>query len=159
MVFKIDLDNPKWDWEYENFKDEKLIAEIERSKKNMKDNEWILTDNDSYQHIKKIKDCTYKLIQIQDNFDGEYKVFYGIIDVKFYIEKDKESVAKVISYYYGDDENVDSIQDIFDSFEEDRAYQLIAEMLFEDSIFEMSSLFHGEWEECQDFIDNYIKED
>lgn len=125
----------------------------------MESNKWILTDDDSYQHVRKVKDCTYELIQIQNNFDEEYKVFYGIIDVKFYIEKDKESVAKIISYYYGDDENVDSIQDIFDSFEEDRAYQLIAEMLFEDSIFEMSSLFHGEWEECQDFIDKYIKED
>lgn len=156
MVFKIDLDNPKWDWEYENFRDEKLIAEIKEEEEKMK-KEWILTDDDSYQHTKKVKDFIYELIQIQDNFDGEYKVFYGIIDVKFYIEKDKESVAKVISYYYGDDENVDSIQDIFDSFKEDRAYQLIAEMLFEDSIFEMSSLFHGKWEECQDFIDNYIK--
>lgn len=120
---------------------------------------WILTDNDSYQYAKRIKDSIYELIQIQDNFDGEFKVFYGIVDVKFYIERDKNSVDEVIKYYYGDDENVDSIQEIFDSFGEERGNELIAEMLFENDIFEMSSLFHGTWEECQDFIDNYIKED
>lgn len=119
-------------------------------------NEWILTDNDSMQYVREVKDSTYELIQIENDYDEKFKVFHGIIDVKFYIEKDRKSVAEVIAYYYGDDEDVDSIQDMFDSFGEERAYQLIAEMLFEDEIFEMSSMFHGDWEDCQEFIENYI---
>ena len=119
-------------------------------------NEWILTDNDSMQYVREVKDSTYELIQIENDYDEKFKVFHGIIDVKFYIEKDRKSVAEVIAYYYGDDEDVDSVQDMFDSFGEERAYQLIAEMLFENEIFEMSSMFHGDWEDCQEFIENYI---
>lgn len=119
-------------------------------------NEWILTDDDSMQYVREVKDSTYELIQIENDYDEKFKVFHGIIDVKFYIEKDRKSVAEVIAYYYGDDEDVDSIQDMFDSFGEERAYQLIAEMLFENEIFEMSSMFHGDWEDCQEFIENYI---
>ena len=123
----------------------------------MENNKWILTDDDSYQHVKKIKENIYKLVQIQE-FDTEYyKVYCGIIDVKFYIEKDKEKVNQVIAYYYGDDENTDSIQEIFNSFGEEKGNQYIAEMLFEDDIFEMTSLFHGNWEDCQEFVDNYIE--
>lgn len=123
----------------------------------MENNKWILTDDDSYQHVKKIKENIYKLIQVQE-FDAEYcKVYCGIIDVKFYIEKDKEKVNQVIAYYYGDDETTNSIQEIFNSFGEEKGNQYIAEMLFEDDIFEMSSLFHGNWEDCQEFIDNYIE--
>ena len=123
----------------------------------MENNKWILTDDDSYQHVKKIKEDIYKLVQIQEFNTEYYKVYCGIIDVKFYIEKDKEKVNQVIAYYYGDDENTDSIQEIFNSFGEEKGNQYIAEMLFEDDIFEMSSLFHGNWEDCQEFVDNYIE--
>lgn len=123
----------------------------------MENNKWILTDDDSYQHVKKIKEDIYKLVQIQEFNTEYYKVYCGIIDVKFYIEKDKERVNQVIAYYYGDDENTDSIQEIFNSFGEEKGNQYIAEMLFEDDIFEMSSLFHGNWEDCQEFVDNYIE--
>lgn len=123
----------------------------------MENNKWILTDDDSYQHVKKIKENIYKLIQVQEFDTGYYKVYCGIIDVKFYIEKDKEKVNQVIAYYYGDDETTDSIQEIFNSFGEEKGNQYIAEMLFEDDIFEMTSLFHGNWEDCQEFVDNYIE--
>lgn len=39
MIFKIDLDNPMWDWKYENFRDEQLIREEEEEAKKNKEKE------------------------------------------------------------------------------------------------------------------------
>lgn len=39
MCFRLDSDESMWDWEYENYRDEKLIAQIEKEEKEKKEKE------------------------------------------------------------------------------------------------------------------------
>lgn len=44
---------------------------------------WILTDDDSCQHVRKSNDSTFEVIDIYENGDGRYAVLFGqvVLDV------------------------------------------------------------------------------
>lgn len=167
-MFKIDLDNPMWDWEYENFRDEKLIEEIKQEENNMnKTNNWILTDNDSYQYVKEIDKDIFELIEmcLINPETKEYLVYQDKIDVSNYLEECREEIGSILySYGYGwtGKEDVefnnaeDAIKEVIKIYP--NASQIIAECIFEYyGTFRANHLFAEAEESCKKFIKNYIK--
>jgi len=107
--------------------------------------EWILTDDDSFQHVKCISDDTYHLIEmglINPETD-EYEVYTDVICITDYLNELDEILSE---FGYGDGAC------------ENESNQIIAECIFEhNGIFQASQLIAGSEGECEKFILDFIK--
>ena len=116
---------------------------------------WVLTDDDSRQHVKRINDWTYSLIEmglISRNPD-QFEVYTDTIDLQDDVDLMSSEITGIldgfgyvgyfdVAYQYGQD-----------------APQIVAECIFESyGSFRADVQFVGSEEECIEYIDQYIKQ-
>ena len=121
-------------------------------------NEWILTDDDSCQHVKKIGEDKFELIEMSliNPETKEYAVYADEIDVSEYLEMEREKLIEVLEGYYEAEGEEDVIQFVINHL--DSPFQIIAECIFEYyGLFQSYSLFRGKEEACKEFIESYIQ--
>lgn len=112
--------------------------------------EWILTDDDCSQYVKKLDNTVFKLIQIADFgcSDELYAVYKETIDLEDFHEDDIRQSLHSFGY--------DSVEDVQNQYG-DAFNQIIAECLFEDRICWLPYKFQGAYQECEDYIKQYIQ--
>lgn len=111
--------------------------------------EWILTDDDCSQYVKQLDDTVFKLIQISSiGYDDEKAVYKETIDLEDFDEDDIRQILYGFSY--------DGIEDVQNQYG-DASNQIIAECLFEDRIYWLPHCFQGTYQECEDYIKQYIQ--
>lgn len=153
MFVEIDFDNPMQDEQYEAWKDEQIEKRMEEN--NM--NEWILTDDDSSQHVKKIGEDKFELIEMSliNPETEEYVVYTDEIDVDEYLEMKRGELIEILEGYYESGDEEDVIQFVMNHI--DSPSQIIAECIFEYyGAFQSYPLFTGKEKACREFIENYI---
>ena len=124
----------------------------------MENNKWILTDDDSYQHVKKIGEDKFELIEICliNPETEEYLVYTDEIDVDEYLEINRGELIEILEGYYDAEDEEDVIQFVMNHIESPS--QIIAECIFEyHGAFQAYTLFKGSEEKCRQYIENYIK--
>ena len=111
--------------------------------------EWILTDDDCSQYVKKLDYTIFKLIQISSiGYDDKKAVYKETIDLEDFDEDDIRQMLYGFSY--------DGIEDVQNQYG-DASNQIIAECLFEDRIYWLPYCFQGTYQECEDYIKQYIQ--
>lgn len=124
----------------------------------MENNKWILTDDDSYQHVKKIGEDKFELIEmclINPEIE-EYLVYTDEIDVDEYLEINRGELIEILEGYYDAEDEEDVIQFVMNHIESPS--QIMAECIFEYyGAFQAYTLFKGSEEKCRQYIENYIK--
>lgn len=124
----------------------------------MENNKWILTDDDSYQHVKKIGEDKFELIEICliNPETEEYLVYTDEIDVDEYLEINRGELIEILEGYYDAEDEEDVIQFVMNHIESPS--QIMAECIFEYyGAFQAYTLFKGSEEKCRQYIENYIK--
>ena len=124
----------------------------------MENNKWILTDDDSYQHVKKIGEDKFELIEICliNPETEEYLVYTDEIDVDKYLEINRGELIEILEGYYDAEDEEDVIQFVMNHIESPS--QIMAECIFEYyGAFQAYTLFKGSEEKCRQYIENYIK--
>lgn len=133
-------------------------------------NEWILTDNDSMQHVRCIvhshdypEQNDYEIIEMGliNPEENLYEVYIDTICVDDYLECMRSELSSILaSYGYGDKEEDCAI--IIDRMMEEyekEVFQVVCECIFEYyGSFQALELFHGKEKECIDFIEKYVSE-
>ena len=124
----------------------------------MENNKWILTDDASYQHVKKIGEDKFELIEICliNPETEEYLVYTDEIDVDEYLEINRGELIEILEGYYDAEDEEDVIQFVMNHIESPS--QIMAECIFEYyGAFQAYTLFKGSEEKCRQYIENYIK--
>lgn len=124
----------------------------------MENNKWILTDDDSYQHVKKIGEDKFELIEICliNPETEEYLVYTDEIDVDKYLEINRGELIEILEGYYDAEDEEDVVQFVMNHIESPS--QIMAECIFEYyGAFQAYTLFKGSEEKCRQYIENYIK--
>lgn len=124
----------------------------------MENNKWILTDDDSYQHVKKIGEDKFELIEmcLINPETEEYLVYTDEIDVDEYLEINRGELIEILEGYYDAEDEEDVIQFVMNHIESPS--QIMAECIFEYyGAFQAYTLFKGSEEKCRQYIENYIK--
>ena len=85
-------------------------------------NGWILTDDDSSQYLKPIGEGRYDCIEVRRLQDDKYAVARATLDLDVLPREELESVVE--TYY-------DSVDEVFGTYGELGAAQVMAECLFE----------------------------
>ena len=130
--------------------------------------EWILTDNDDYQHATKLTDTKYHLIGVfgipegavvsanndSDNEEkGKYRVYERIVDIDLYVKGHCSGELEGILNSYG----YESVDDVVEKYGAS-ANQIIAECIFECCEVQTSGVIHyGDYNSCVAKIDDFIK--
>ena len=125
---------------------------------------WILTDDDSYQHARRVKElektfgATYELIEIASLGNPFSKrdsciVYASVVCVDDYFEDGRatDELLSILKTY-----GYNGFADVYQHYQE-ASKQIIAECVFES--YKMNGaaiLFGGTEEKCIKFIDNYI---
>ena len=113
---------------------------------------WFMTDDDSYQHCKRIDKDQFQLIEMgMSNPDTNlYTVYTGTVDVsQFMAEQPKELNEILRTYTYRDSDHVKSVYGKF-------SMQIFAECIFEYyNVNHAEIVFHGTEQECIDYILQY----
>lgn len=119
--------------------------------------EWKLTDDDSMQHVQKISETKYRLIEMspRNPDSGCFRVYTNTIDVADYLDADgnadEELLSILHSYAYDDAAHVRREYG-------DAANQIICECIFETHATDDSTTrFVGTEQECRAFISEYIQ--
>lgn len=124
----------------------------------MKNNKWILTDDDSYQHVKKIDENKFELIEmcLANPETEEYLVYTDEIDVDEYLEINRGELIEILEGYYDAEGEENVIQFVMNHVES--PFQIMAECIFEYyGAFQAYTLFKDSEEKCRQYIENYIK--
>lgn len=124
----------------------------------MENNKWFLTDDDSYQHVRKIGEDKFELIEMCfiNPETEEYLVYTDEIDVNEYLEINRGELIEILEGYYDAENEEDVIQFIMNHIEPPS--QIMAECIFEYyGAFQAYTLFKGSEEKCRQYIENYIK--
>lgn len=117
--------------------------------------EWILTDDDSQQYVRKESKHCFSLIEmcLINPEANLFEVYDDTIDLQDYfsnIEKYKEMMEIIYTYGYA------SIKNMQAQYEE-ATNQVIAECIFEYyGSHQACQIFIGKEEKCIEFIKNYI---
>lgn len=124
-------------------------------------NNWILTDDDSMQYVKKINDTTFHLIEMSlvNPEKNIFEVYEDTIDVNDYFTDMKlelEDILNSYGYYLNpnckDKYVVEDIKSLGD-----KTNQIIAECIFEYyGSFQAEKLFTGKENLCKKYIKDYI---
>lgn len=121
-------------------------------------NSWILTDDDSYQHVKEVGEDKFKLIEMSliNPEIEEYIVYTDEVDVDAYLEMERGALIEILEGYYDAGGEEDVIQFVMNHI--DSPSQIMAECIFEYyGDFYAQNLFKGPEEKCRKYIENYIK--
>lgn len=121
-------------------------------------NSWSLTDDDSFQHVKKIGEDKFELIEISlvNPETEEYIVYTDEINVDEYLDMSRGELIEILEGYYDAGGEEDVIQFVLNNI--DSPSQIIAECIFEYyGAFQAYTLFKGSEEKCRKFIEEYIK--
>lgn len=112
-------------------------------------NEWILTDDDCIQYVKKLDNTVFKLIQVADlGCNDESAVYKETIDLEDF---DNDTIQQSLQGF-----GYDGIDGVANQYG-DASNQIIAECLFEDRIYWLPHCFQGTYQECEDYIKQYIQ--
>ena len=117
---------------------------------------WILTDNDSMQHARRLDGQCWQLIEMAlFNPDMEqYQVYIDDVNVTYYIDKEREKLDQILACY-----GYPSVEFVFQEHCGFHGYQVIAECVFEHYNTQYARrLFIGSEDECVGYINNYVKE-
>lgn len=115
---------------------------------------WILTDDDSCQHVRKSNDSTFEVIDIYENGDGRYAVLFGqvVLDVP---NLDAPAFFDEYIKPYGYS-SMAEVQEIYG----EAASQIVAECVFETDPFSFGAIVcEGTFEECSAYITAFVRED
>lgn len=113
-------------------------------------NKWILTDDDSFQHVCWHANHVFALIQIADLTGDVYGVYIGIISLDEYSEEEIRSYLRDYDYDY---DSVENLKEIYG----DSWPQIVAECIFETDLFlDFICVFEGTYSQCRDFIKERI---
>lgn len=121
-------------------------------------NSWLLTDDDSFQHVKKIGEDKFELIEMSlaNPETEEYIVYTDEIDVDEYLDMNRGELIEILEGYYDAEGEEDVIQFVLNNI--DSPSQIMAECIFEYySTFQAYILFKGSEEMCKKFIERYVK--
>lgn len=124
----------------------------------MENNKWILTDDDSYQHVRKIGEDKFELIEmcLINPETEEYLVYTDEIDIDEYLEINRGELIEILEGYYDAEDEENVIQFVMNHIESPS--QIMAECIFEYyGAFQAYTLFKGSEEKCRQYIENYIK--
>lgn len=111
--------------------------------------EWILTDDDCSQYLKKLDNAIFKLIQISSiGYDDKKAVYKETIDLEDF---DEDTILESLNRF-----GYSSVEDVVNQYG-DASNQIIAECLFEDRIYWLPHCFQGTYQECEDYIKQYIQ--
>lgn len=111
---------------------------------------WICSDPDCYQYVRKIEDGTFELIELR--FNGHH-VARGTVNVKTYMDENKEQFETIL-YSFGYD-NMQSIEEEYG----DHAMQIAAECIFESDINPGSLRSFSSKQEAVAYIKSIVKPD
>lgn len=107
---------------------------------------WLMTDDDTYQHILKLEEKRFAAVEIISYGDLGHRIRKGIVDLsEFY-----DSVLDTIAAQY-----CTSLRDLKKSFG-DQYHQLIAEFVFE-SRSEYDEEFYDSYKDAKHAADEYMK--
>lgn len=119
-------------------------------------NKWILTDGDSFQHVRKLSEVSFELIAIHViNADAtKFTVVAGVVDVGNAINNCKEELEKECLSFFG----YKGIQDVEETYG-DYYRQIIAECMFKThmGVVDEDVEFSGPYLDCKEFISQYMK--
>lgn len=105
---------------------------------------WILSDDDSFQHVYWHSDRIFALVQIDDLTGGVCGVYTGIIWLDDYSDEEIRSYLHAYDY-----ESVDQLKEIYG----DSWPQIAAECIFEtDLLSDFVCVFEGTYSQCQKYI-------
>lgn len=111
--------------------------------------EWILTDDVGFQHVKKLDDTVFELIEVSDlGWNDESAVYKKTIDLEDFNQDTIQQVLHSFGY-----DGIDDVQNQYG----DASNQIISECLFEDRIYCLPHCFQGIYQECEDYIKQYIQ--
>ena len=137
-----------------------LLVDISKHLKHLERmtiSDWILTDDASMQHIKRLSVTKYRCIELRamSTKDNKFGVYVAEIDKGDYLNNDgapsKELKAIITAFGYRD------IDDILKQYEES-ADQVMLECIFEHlGPFDCSLIFVGDEGECVEFIKQYVE--
>lgn len=112
-------------------------------------NKWILTDDDSSQYLKPISEDKFDCIEVRGLPGGKFAVVRSVLDLDII---PREELEHIIESYY------ESVDEVFDTYGEIGAAQIMAECLFEQlPVDEMDNAFishseQGAFEKVQGII-------
>lgn len=111
-------------------------------------NEWKLTDDDSCQHVKKINDSTFELIEMGRISPSRFEVYTDTICLDDFSDAETREIISGFGY-----KTVEEIKKCYGG----EANQVIAECIFEHySSFALEPLATGlSYEDAYDFIKEY----
>jgi len=114
--------------------------------------QWVLTAGDSMQHVRKIRDYAYELVEMAATSDeNKFLVFTDVINVNHFVAQDDDLVESALNYF-----GYTGIKEIIELYG-DKANQIIAECIFEyKGIYSANHLFTGTEDQCVSFIKNYV---
>lgn len=116
---------------------------------------WILTDNSSYQHVRKVEGTEYSFDLIEMSLINYDKDEYGVYADTVIVNVDdmySEETSDLLTMF-----GYSGIDEVIAHYGRD-AEQIVAECIFEhESSFKAPRLFVGGEEECIDFIKEHIK--
>lgn len=119
---------------------------------------WILTDDDSFQYVKRIGEDEFELIEMSlvNPETEEHIVYTDEINVDEYLDMSRGELIEILEGYYDAESEEDVIQFVINHI--DSASQIMAECIFEYyGAFQAYTLFKGSEEKCRKFIEEYIK--
>lgn len=97
----------------------------------------------------KLDNTVFKLIQISDfGYNNESAVYRETIDLEDFDEDDIRQMLYDFSY--------DGVEDVQNQYG-DASNQIIAECLFEGRIYWLPHCFQGTYQECENYIKQYIQ--
>jgi hypothetical protein len=116
-----------------------------------------LIDDESFQHVKKIKDTedtrdTFSLMELSliNPETEEYEVYEDTICVDEYLQTKRDELERIVTTGY---KNIDDVINKYGN----AAAQVMAELIFEYyGGFHANHIFAGSEDECRDFIKEYI---
>ena len=115
--------------------------------------EWIMTDNDSMQHAKKLSDSKFELVEmgLANPVQKTYQVYTATIDVSKYTGAKLLELLTILGSY-----SYTSVIDVKERYGE-AANQIIAECIFEYyGTSDAEILFEGSEDDCVGFIENFV---
>ena len=110
--------------------------------------EWILTDDDSCQYMRKLDGGRWEGIEIRmvpGNWE-RHRVLTGTVDLDAYSDDELEELASLYGH---------TLSGIRGTYGQDAA-QILAEIVFECGYFPPS--FVGSRKECESFTDRYVRD-
>lgn len=117
------------------------------------ESEWIMTDDDSMQHVKRLSETKFKLVEfaLTSRDPDSYEVYTDTLDMNDYLTGMKDELEAILKGF-----GYDSIESVREAYGEE-ALQVMAECVFEHyGSFQAHKIYVGTETMCRLFVTCYV---